>query len=307
MNAATAVHACPRCQLRFGQPVELADHLRRDHPVEVEEYPAPQGRVVLAVDPARPDPGVAVGIATTLAVQIGAAIEVVAAAAPGLGDATTQAYLRERTRECRQDGAEWVSWHDLGSRPPADAVIAHAGGTPSTWICLASRTRTAVGELVFGSVTSEVLEATDLPVVVIGPHAVDAREPFSRVVACVDQSRGSGVVAAGAAFLADRLGVRLVLLEVSLPTIDGDPLRDDRHLRTLARRLDREVDTVRLPGYREWQPILDFARGDPTTILVTGRRPPSAAGRFVAGSVAINLARRSHGPLMIVPSARGAA
>jgi nucleotide-binding universal stress UspA family protein len=110
------------------------------------------------------------------------------------------------------------------------------------------------------------------------------------------------VVAAVAADLADRLGVRLVLLEVSLPTIDGDPLRDDRHLRTLARDLDREVDTVRLPGYREWQPILEFARGDPTTILVTGRRPPSAAGRFVAGSVAINLARRSHGPLMIVPN-----
>ena len=137
MSAATAVHTCPRCQLRFSQPVELADHLRRDHPVEAEEYSAPQGRVFLAVDPARPDPGVAVGVTTTLAVQIGAAVEVVAAAAPGgrrhhpgLPAGTDS---RVSTRRCRMGQL---------ARPrlqaPRRSGVADAAGTPSTWICLAS-------------------------------------------------------------------------------------------------------------------------------------------------------------------------
>jgi uncharacterized C2H2 Zn-finger protein len=30
------VHTCPRCELRFESETELADHLERDHGVEVE-------------------------------------------------------------------------------------------------------------------------------------------------------------------------------------------------------------------------------------------------------------------------------
>ena len=307
MSAATTVHTCPRCELRFNHPGELVDHIRHDHPASVEEGPTPEGRVVLAVDPARPDPGVALVIASTLAAQLGAALEVVAASAPGLGGATTRAYLQDRAHECRAAGAPWVSWHDLGSTPPAAAVTAQAAGTPRTWICVASRSRTAVGEKVFGSVASDVIRTANVPVLVIGPGAVAANEPFSRVVACVDRSPAAGRVAAAAAELAGRLDARLVLVEVSVPAIDGDPLLDDSHLRALERALDRHADTVLLTGYRAWLPILAFVRDDPTTVVVTGRRPATAAGRFVTGSVAINLARKARGPVMIVPDTDDAA
>lgn len=303
MSIGATVHTCSRCELRFSQPGELLEHLRRDHAAPPEEGPTPEGRVVLAVDPARTDPGVAVVVASTLAAQLGAALEVVAAAAPGLGDATTRAYLQDRANECRAAGAPWVSWHDLGSTPPATAVIAQAGGTPRTWICLPSRSRTAVGEKVFGSVASDILRVANVPVLVIGPCAVAANEPFSRVVVCVDRSPAAGRVAAAAAELAGRLDTRLVLLQVSMPTIDGDPLLDDWHLRALERDLGCDADTVLLTGYREWLPILDFVRDDPTTVVVTGRRPATAPGRFVTGSVAVNLARKARGPVMVVPDA----
>ena len=32
-----SVHTCPRCDLRFEREVELHEHLRDDHGVEIEE------------------------------------------------------------------------------------------------------------------------------------------------------------------------------------------------------------------------------------------------------------------------------
>jgi nucleotide-binding universal stress UspA family protein len=301
MSTVTTAHVCPRCELRFAQPVELLHHVRRDHPTPEEPEPAPDGRVVLAVDPGRPDPGVAVETATHLAGQLGAALEIVAATAPGFGHDVTAACLQQRTRESHHAGATWVSWHDLGDRPPAEAVVTHAGDSPHTWLCLASRSRTAVGEKVFGSVAGEVLGGSEVPVLVIGPQVEEASS-YNRVVACVDRSPSAPRVVAAAAELADRLDARLVAVEVSIPDVAGVPLDDDRHLHALVRHLHREVTTVVLTGHRTWIPILDFVKDDPGTIVVTGRRPPSAAGRFAFGSVAINLARQARGPVMVVPN-----
>ena len=60
MSTAATAHTCPRCELRFDQRGELLDHVRHDHPAPIEQGPTPEGRVILAVDPVRPDPGVAV-------------------------------------------------------------------------------------------------------------------------------------------------------------------------------------------------------------------------------------------------------
>ena len=98
-----------------------------------------------------------------------------------------------------------------------------------------------------------------------------------------------------------------MLVEVSIPAIDGEPALDDWHLRALERALDCDADTVLLTGYRAWLPILAFVRDDPTTVVVTGRRPETAPGRFVAGSVASNLARKACGPVMVVPDTGDAA
>jgi nucleotide-binding universal stress UspA family protein len=302
METDTAVQACPRCHLRFPSEAELMDHLHREHAEPAPPPARPEGRVVLAVDPARPDPRVAVGIASALAGQLGAALDVVAATPPGLGDETTRRYLQERVRECRGDGAPWVGWHELGSAPPAAAIAAHTGSADDTWVCLGTRARTAIGEKVFGSVTEEVLRTSHVPVIVVGPRAGTTDVPFSRVVACTDRTPRAAVVARAAAHLADRLGARLVLAEVSIPTVEDKPLLDDSHLRSLADGLDGPADTVLLAGYREWEPVLELVQDDPTTVLVTGRRPPDAPGRFVAGSVATNLARRALGPVMVVPN-----
>ena len=302
MSTTDTVHACPRCELRFDQPVELSDHIRRDHPRLGEEVPMPQGRVVLAVDPARPAPAEALGIAETLTAQLGSALEIVGAISPGLGDATTQAFLQERAHHARKAGLPRVSWHDLGTNPAAEAVVAHGAGTPQTYICVSSRSRTAIGDKIFGSVAEQVLRTSPVPIVVIGPHADAAGEPFSRVVVCVDRSRAVPTVVAAAGKLARRLDVELVALEVAIPDVTGEPIGSETRLRSLTEGAGVEITTQLLAGYRPWASILAFVRDDPTTILVTGRRPADAPGRFVTGSVAVNLARNARGPVMVVPA-----
>ena len=75
----------------------------------------------------------------------------------------------------------------------------------------------------------------------------------------------------------------------------------ESRLRSLTEGAGVEITTHLLAGYRPWASILAFVRDDPTTILVTGRRPADAPGRFVTGSVAVNLARNARGPVMVVP------
>jgi nucleotide-binding universal stress UspA family protein len=295
------VHACPRCELRFNRPVELVDHIRRDHPAPVEGDPTPHGRVLVAVDPARAAPTEALMTAEMLATQLQAALEVVAATPPGLTAATTQAYLQERARRARKAGLPWVSWHDLGAGPAAAAVVAHAAGTPHTYLCLSSRSRTAVGEKIFGSVAEQILRTSTVPVVVTGPQAAPMGEPFSRVVVCVDRAGSAPSVIAAAGELARRLDVRLIAVEVAIPDVTGEPIGDDSHLRSLTEGAAPEVTVHLLAGHQPWAPILAFVRDDPSTVLVTGRRPVHSPGRFVAGSVAINLARTALGPVMVVP------
>ena len=35
----SGVHSCPRCELKFEREVELRQHLRDDHDVEIEDPP----------------------------------------------------------------------------------------------------------------------------------------------------------------------------------------------------------------------------------------------------------------------------
>jgi nucleotide-binding universal stress UspA family protein len=190
-----------------------------------------------------------------------------------------------------------VSWHSLGEGDPAGAVLTHAGAAEHTWLCLPTHARTAAGAKVFGSVAEAVVHEAAVPALVVGPKATVPDGPFTRVVAAVDRSDRAVAVIAAAQDLAERLGVRLVLVEVRPPDVVGATL-DDGHLAASA---PEGADSIVLAGNRPWAAIHELVGDDPTTVVVTGRRPAEAAGRFVSGSVAVGLARRLAGPVMIVP------
>jgi nucleotide-binding universal stress UspA family protein len=58
---------------------------------------------------------------------------------------------------------------------PAAGLVEHAAETdPPGLLCLSARGRGSVGELVFGSVTAQVIRSLHTPLVIVGPSVADA-------------------------------------------------------------------------------------------------------------------------------------
>ena len=141
-----------------------------------------------------------------------------------------------------------------------------------------SRRRDLVAARRFFSATITAHAEPDEVITDLAPTLASVIEELARVVVYVDRSRAVPTVLAAAGELARRLDVGLVALEVAIPDVTGEPIGSESRLRSLTE-----------------------GAGVPTTILVTGRRPADAPGRFVTGSVAVNLARNARGPVMVVP------
>jgi len=144
-----------------------------------------------------------------------------------------------------------------------------------------------------------------------------ARVPGRAVVVGVDGSRDSEGAVAWAANEAERLGCRLLVVTATGETALTSPLVmagklvgfdytayyegvvDDEKSRLAKLRPDLEVD-------------VEVHHGDPVSILasmavsarlvVVGRQGLGAAQRLLLGSTSMDLARRCHGPVVVVPA-----
>ena len=236
---ATTIHQCPRCELRFANRSELEHHVRTDHlpvPGDDPPIPPPTGGVILVpVDPAA-GPTPAVPLAAALARQTGLGVEIVAVPPVGL---PVRPDLAARVQEGQAAGATRVHARTLApTRGVARAIVDRARGPDVRLVCLATRDRSPVVQLLGGSVSGSVVRSSPVPVLIAGPAVRGAGESVRRVVACVD---GSGLaertlpVASG---LARRLGAELVLVQVVPSRGPAQGGRAERaYLRRLADRL----------------------------------------------------------------------
>ncbi len=190
-----AIHLCPHCELRYPTVAEWRDHVEHAHtPPEPSPRPAaPTGRLVVALDPTRAA-GPEVAVAAAAAHQTGQTLDLVAVAAPGLGRSPADAFLRARVPEARRADVGTIAWSVLEGGKPADVLIDHVTGEPGTVLCLGTRARGPVRELLLGSVSGEVLRRSPVPVLLVGPRCVPPTAGFGRVVACVDGTERSDPV-----------------------------------------------------------------------------------------------------------------
>jgi nucleotide-binding universal stress UspA family protein len=152
--AVETIHQCPRCELRFAYLTELQDHLRRDHlPAPEDDVPAPSpavaGVITVPIDPAG-DSTRAVRIAAALARQAGMGVEIVAVPRASL---SSDACLADPVREAIGGGAPRAHGHLLVAYRPAGAIVDRVEHNDSVLVCMATRSRAAVGKVVLGSVS----------------------------------------------------------------------------------------------------------------------------------------------------------
>jgi nucleotide-binding universal stress UspA family protein len=307
------VHRCPRCELCFVHVVELEDHLGRDHDLDLRrpdktgpsveplERQTTSGKVVVPVDPSRA-PGTAVSVAAGLARQAGMALEVVAAPSGGLSRATTDAYLHARVREARAAGAPVVSWRALPGTDVGGAILEHLGTAGSSLVCMATHSRSAVGELVLGSVSEAVVRSAPVPVLLVGPRVLHDPAPIHRIVVAVDGSLLAEEALDVAGEWAGRLSASLSLVEVVPKPL---PSETDTGVGPYLRRLaqgrpggEAEVETLHGPDPAE--AVLDWMGPPEGTIVVVATHGRTGLRRLVMGSVALDIVRHALCPVLVV-------
>lgn len=291
-----STHLCPHCDLRYATLAEWRDHVENAHvPVAPSPVPsAPTGRLVVALDPARAV-GAEVPVASAVAHQTGQTLDLVAVVAPGLGRGAADAFLRSRVREGRDAAVATIAWSVLEGGPPADLLIDHVAQDPATVLCVGTRARGPVRQLLLGSVSGEVLRRSPVPVLLVGPQCTAPATGFHRVVACVDGSERGAVVREAA----DRLA-----------HLAGLPADEFRAARAPWAEDDDELlgPAPSLGGQAAADAVLAVLGGDPGTIAVMATEGRRGMDRLLFESVALDVVREAHGPVLVLPpSLTGAA
>lgn len=194
----------------------------------------------------------------------------------------------------------------------ADEIIRLASRSPGSIICMVDPGRTAVGDLVKGSATEAVLDASDQPVIVVGPHArPDMRGP---IVVCVDDSRGCEAIVGPAVALGELLEVPLVFVEVVPPEerveVDGVSRSDlataqgRRRLRQVSAQATAmgsdNVDIAVLYGADIARAIAEFATDRGASAIAVATHARGGVRRVLRGSITHHLIAAATCPVLTV-------
>jgi len=219
----------------------------------------------------------------------------------------------------QEQGTVPVLYTQTDSTSPSEAIITYAREQDVDLVVMGTHGRKGMDRLLSGSVSEEVVRGTSCPVfTVLATDDEDHVPTISRVLAPVDLSDQSELVMDHAAALADAYAAPLDLLhvveEAAYPSAYGlDPLTPDlpnvqerarEALETLAGTLDLRTDPVNvhvLAGNAA-RDIVEFASEQEADLIVMATHGRTGLERFLIGSVAEKVVRRSPCPVFTIKS-----
>ncbi len=251
----------------------------------------------------------ALPVAAALARTAGVRLELVTISSPNLNEASDIEELRRRA-ETYSDPAHAPATHVVHDNDPAAALVAFLADRPGALVVMGTRARSPLGEFLLGSVSEELLTHTQLPVLLVGPHAsVQNWSGSPTLVAGVDGSEVSkALLPTLVAWKASFGGPRPWLVEVLPVPREAAPhpdVADTADVHRLAstfadKGLDTDWDVAHAKHPAE--ALIDFAdRVEDAVIAVASVRwtDPHHAHRT---SVARQLAHEAHHPVLVVPA-----
>lgn len=306
--AVDTIHQCPRCKLRFAYLTELQDHVRRDHLLApADDVPAPSptvtGVITVPIDPAG-DSTLAVPIAAALARQAGMSVEIVAVPRVSL---SSDACLADSVRDAIAGGAPRAHGHLLVAYRPAGAIVDRVEHNDSALVCMATRSRTAVGKVVLGSVSAAVVRASPVPVLLVGPAVRHVGERVRRLVTCLDGSELAERALPFATDLAQRLTAELVLLRVVTEgRIAPGDIPEVTYLRDLAELLPGPPPLIDVVQDRQpARAITRYVDDRDDSLVVVATHGRGGLRSAVMGSVAREITHQAACPTLVVPPRAG--
>ena len=223
------------------------------------------------------------------------ATHLVTTATPGIDTSADRKELAARVR--RLHG--WPASMDvLMTDEPADAIVEFAAHFAHALICVPTHGRTALGELVLGSMTGDVLRGHRGPTVVVGP-LVKTNPVLARgLLVCIDEFAVDTPLLRTAQAWQSTFGGRLDLLEVI-----GDETPGRRRLTTALRRAVAHVPGAKVQTIASHDParaIVDVATATGQVVAVASHLR-SGVERALLGSVTWEVIRFCPTPVLVVP------
>jgi len=235
--------------------------------------------------------------------------------------ALVQTYLEGKREELQAKGLKVTM--EIAYGPPAEAVLSYAADEEIDLIAMSTHGRSGISRWVFGSVADKVLHGTSRPLLLVradGAPQEGAKLPsISKILVPLDGSELSLAVLPFVEDLARALGASLVLFHVvpSLAVYPEVATRDflGELLGSAHQLLGRVASEVQQRGLRaEYvvtvgfavDGILRAARDVGADLIALSTHGRSGLGRWVMGSVADAVVRRTHLPSLVVrPSEAG--
>lgn len=218
-----------------------------------------------------------------------------------------RARLEEMAAGLRQEGFEVDSQARHGN--PVTEILRAAGEVGAHLLVVGSRSRSRVAEAFLGSVATEVIERSTLPVLV-ERLGVEAGAPPSRILLPTDLSAPSLRAIHLVEELPDRKGWSVTLLHVLDANGSSDAAGEARAQAEAA--LEPLTEGLRSAGFEEVR--AEVATGDPAriilgaaarvpgTLLIMGTRGRGFLGRPGLGKVIRRVLRETAVPALLVPT-----
>jgi nucleotide-binding universal stress UspA family protein len=235
----------------------------------------------------------------------------VASSVRGHGDVERQ--LQQAVDRLHREGVQAAVAITAGR--PAEEILGVAESQGCDLIVLSTSTRQGVGQGILGRVTDKVFHASQLPLLLIPPLAVEPSMSAPQVLSTLIIPLDGSTLAEAALPIAEELAPRLsaeVMLVRAVPFAGA--IVDEKapptgevearaYLSRLTQRLRLEglaVQSQTLDG-PPVELILELARQTPHSLVVLTTHGRSALARWFVGSVAEGIVRAASIPVLVIP------
>jgi nucleotide-binding universal stress UspA family protein len=222
-------------------------------------------------------------------------------------------YLREVALRPSLHGLQVDTRAETSTLSVPEAIIAQAKDLKADLIFMTSHGRSGIARAILGSVAEDVARSSPVPTLIVRVHAIEERtvsdRPFAILVA-LDESSFAEYALAPAIAIARAVGGEIVLFE-SLPSPSIDPAYDRDRIAQAEHYLEQVSERLKAQGVTA---KISLASGDPATriieraqredslcdLIALATHARSGPEKFFLGSVADDVLRHTHRPILIV-------
>jgi nucleotide-binding universal stress UspA family protein len=247
--------------------------------------------------------GLALLHGSVLARQAGARLQLMSVRPTYVDLPTVRDHLRQIAHRVRVEAEVVVAG-------PGDvaATLSEVAADPDTLMCLHTRARGPVAEMVMGSVSEQVVRTSEHPVVLIGPHCAPPPIRYESLIVGLDGSALAERILPTAQAWATHLDVTPWLVHVMaghvpLETGDDDEVTEAGYVHNVAARLADEGVKAEWETVRDRDPaaaIVRFAEDQAKAMVALTTHGRSGLARVALGGVAFQVAHRATCPVLVL-------